>query len=290
MTAVAEPAGALEAPGRDRLPVESGDGTGYRCETATLRGEPMNDRIWMGFNTLKGLDGRQWFELLRDAEKTLGTRLSRLDVNDPVRRKVERLEEAAEFVCRFGEKEESRRLFGRFDRPRTEISISLFRGASRFPNDVTFFFPTAEAAEVGRLCELFSGMVGLLEPFYAFCDLQSVLGGKRKGTGAAVDLEAELIGVFWLTHFNRRWVDFIGAARFDALPCERTAGSNGVTLRLGETPMGLGSERDAAEELLGRRFFVDPGFRGIKRPGDDALTFAQLRGTGQGTAPPGGTP
>lgn len=238
----------------------------------------MNDMIWMGFVTLKDLDGKQWLELLRDAEKTLGARLARLDVNDPVRRKVERLEEAAEFVCRFGEKEDSRRLFGRFDKPRTEIAISLFRRTGRFPNGVDFYFPTAAASDVRRLLELFSGMVRLLEPFYAFCDLQSVLAGKRKATRAAVDLEAELIGVFWLTHFNRRWVDFIGATRFDALPCERTARANGVTLRLGETPTGLGSERDAAEELLGRRFFVDPEFRGIRRPGEDALTFAQLRG------------
>jgi hypothetical protein len=240
----------------------------------------MNDKIRMGFFTLKELfDGKQWLEILRGAEAMWGARLARLDVNDPVRRKVDRLEEAAEYVCQFGEKEDSRWLHGKFDVSKVEISISLFRRTSRFPNGLDFYFPTKMAdAEAGRLWEVFSEVVRLLEPFYAFCDLQSVIAGKRKAMRNSVNLEAELFGVFWFTHFNRKWVDFIGATRFDALSCEKTVGPGGATLRLGASLTGLGSEREASETLLGNRFFVDPELRVDKRPGENALTFSQLRG------------
>lgn len=95
----------------------------------------MNDEIRMGFCTLKELfDGQQWLEILGRAETLLGARLARLDVNDPVRKKVDRLEEAAEYVCEFGEKEDSRILHGKFEASRITISIWLSRRSSRFPN------------------------------------------------------------------------------------------------------------------------------------------------------------
>lgn len=102
----------------------------------------MSDEIRMALCLLREevpCDGK-WLAFLRTAENLVGARLSRLDENDPVRRKVDRLEDAAAYVCRFGEKEDSRRLFGRFEKSKIEFSISLFRRASRFSNSVDVHF------------------------------------------------------------------------------------------------------------------------------------------------------
>src|SRR3990167_4586492 len=239
----------------------------------------MNE-IQMTFYSLINLfDRNRWIKLLSELERIFGQKLSYLDVNDPIRMKVQDIESAADYICAIGEKESSRKVFGKFAKFKIELSISIFKEATLFPNSLSIHFPEKVTGDREGLCMLrnaFEESNRLLEPFYSICDSMDRIASKRKATGYAVDLQAELIGAFWLTYFNNAYVDYFEESKFQELPCRQIEGLDGSIVDIGESPFAVTVDRNQVEALLGKESFVDPSLGYDKPVGKNALRFDQL--------------
>ncbi|GGP72654.1 hypothetical protein GCM10009347_41640 [Shewanella algicola] len=240
----------------------------------------MNE-IQMTFYSLLNLFDRSlWVKLLSELERLFGQKLSHLDVNDPLRKKVSDLETAADYICSIGKEESSRRLFGKFGKSKIELSISIFKEAAPFPNSLSIYFPEKVIGDKEGLCMLrnaFEESNRCLKSFYSICDSMDTIASKRKATGYAVDLQAELIGVFWLTYFGKAYVDYFEESKFLDIPSRRIEGLDGSMMDLGESPISIAVARYQVEALLGKESFVDPSLGYDKPVGKNALRFDQLR-------------
>lgn len=240
----------------------------------------MNE-IQMTFYSLKNLfDRTLWIKLLSELERIFGHKLSHLDINDPIRKKAEDIESASDYICSIGDQESSRKLFGKFGKSKIEISISIFKETTLFPSSISVHYPEKFATYQDGLSVLrnaFEEGNRCLEPFYSICDHMGTIASKRKATGYAVDLQAELIGAFWLTYFNQAYLEFFGKSKFDEIPTQQIDGLNGVMVDLGESPIAVNMARDKVEAYLGRESFVDPALGFDKPVGKNVLRFDQLR-------------
>jgi len=239
----------------------------------------MNE-IQMTFYSLLNLfDRGLWVKLISELERIFRHKLSHLDVNDPMRKKVSDLETASDYICSIGEQESSRKIFGKFGKSKIEISISIFREATLFPNSLSIHFPEKVASNQEGLFMLrnaFDESNRCLKPFYSICDSMDTIAAKRKSTGYAVDLQAELIGAFWLTYFNKAYVDYFEESKFQEIPSRQIEGLDGSIVELGESPFSVNVARDHVEALLGKESFVDPSLGFDKPIGKNALRFDQL--------------
>ena len=239
----------------------------------------MNE-IQMTFYSLLNLFDRSLLvKLLSELERVFGQKLSHLDVNDPMRKKVSDLETAADYICAIGEEESSRRVFGKFGKSKIELSISIFKEATLFPNSLSIHFPekvTGGNEGLSMLRNAFEESNRCLKPFYSICDSMDTIASKRKATGYAVDLQAELIGVFWLTYFNKAYVEYFEEPKFQEIPSRQIEGLDGCMMELGESPFTVAVARNQVEALLGKESFVDSSLGYDKPVGKNALRFDQL--------------
>lgn len=239
----------------------------------------MNE-IQMTFYSLLNLFDRSlWIKLFIELERVFDQKLTHLDVNDPMRKKVTDLEAAADYICAIGEEESSRKVFGKFGKSKIELSISIFKEATLFPNSLSIYFPEKVSVDQEGLCILrnaFEEGNRSLKPFYSICDSMDTIASKRKATGYAVDLQAELIGTFWLTYFNKAYVDYFGESKFQEVPSRQIEELDGSMVDLGESPLAVTLPRNQIEELLGKESFVDPSLGYDKPVGKNALRFDQL--------------
>lgn len=225
-----------------------------------------------------------WLDFFRVAEEILGAKLTHLDIDDPPKRTVTRanFEQSGDFAVGFRPQENARWLFGRFKGAKVEITAhhhKTARIAERdFPNSLTIYFPEHYLdTEGGAACveRLFNEANRIFLPFYSFADLRSAVVTKKKSTGA-VNLQEELLGVFWLTYFSSAYVNFIGPGALAGTGCAMPT-SGGLVLKLGGTPGACSVEtRRQMEVKLGQDFFVNPVADRLKPLGRHALTFAQL--------------
>ncbi|EHD0092838.1 hypothetical protein L2596_003034 [Vibrio vulnificus] len=219
-----------------------------------------------------------WKEYFGKLEQLIGSKLSHLDTNDPIRKKVSNLEDAASFVCDISERENSRTLFAKFGRSKVEMTITLYRDTEHFANNISIYFPEKFLSDgENQVCvinDIFTMSAGNIKPFYAIGDTVQAISGKRKASGFAVDLQAELIGVFWLTYFNKRYVEFFGESKFKQVPYLDIPG--GFLIKLGESPSSIDVTREDVEALLGKESFVDPGLQFDKPVGKSALRFGEF--------------
>ena len=242
----------------------------------------MINEIQMSFDTLENLFSKDiWLRFFANLENLLNAKLSHLDTNDPIRKKVASLDEAADYVCSIGEQEGSRWLFGKFTKAKVKvrISISLFKDARSFPNSVYLYFPEKafdKDEESNLLYDIFVEGNRRFKPFYSFCDSDAMVTRKKKSSGFSVDLQAELIGMFWLTYFNRSYVEFFGQSKFEELPCKKFNLQDGIAIKLGASPLLLDISREEAESFLGKKSFVEPELGFDKPIGKNALTFDNI--------------
>ncbi len=228
-------------------------------------------------------DGSQrWSQLLKQSERITGLQLKRLDRRDPLRRKVKAnsWDEQGEFVVNFGGREQSRWILGRFTDGLVRIRIQLYRDKPNFSNVLVWSIPL-DAFDDDRLVRMSSKLFALgnrvLKPFYATADTERNLASKSKRSGYGVDLQAELSGVFWLTHFNKPYRDFFGVEKLASIP-EVTSQRGGVTMQLGDSPLNYNAARRLQiEAILGKQCFVDPKSRREKERGEHVLAFSELR-------------
>lgn len=221
-----------------------------------------------------------WENMFNQLEEAMGTKLTHLDVNDPIRKKVSTTEEAAKYICDIGDKENSRTVFAKFQKLGIEMTITLFRDNTKSANNISIYFPNriaGDCAGIAMINEIFVFTIKKTNAFYALCDMVSSISGKRKLSGFAVNLQAELIGVFWLTYFNNSYVEYIGTSRFSELECQKADELSGILVKLGRSPAVLRVSRDDAERCLGEMSFVDPTNSDEKPIGKHALTFDLLK-------------
>jgi hypothetical protein len=222
----------------------------------------------------------QWKTYFEQAQQLLGGPLTHLDENDPVRRKVTSLDDAGAFMCTFKEQEQSRWVFGRYKTLGIELSADRFRPAAhQFANALTWHVPLSFVEKLGgrqRLKSLFDLGNQFFKPFYAFSDERVQIASKNKSSGA-IDIETELLGVFWLTYFNAAYVAFFGSQKLDGLPGVERGSDGSVTVVLGDNPKSVTNElREQAATTLGKQSFVNPSDILNKPRGRFALTFQQL--------------
>lgn len=236
--------------------------------------------LWIAHHSIDAWqEPSQWTAYFEEAQRLLGSPLTHLDVNDPVKRKVVSLAEAGNFVCAFKAREDSRWLFGKFVDIGIELSVQHYRQIGHYPNTFKWHVPLAflEGPENRqRLKALFDLGNRTFKPFYAYADDVAQIASKNKSSGA-VDIQAELLGVFWLTYFNAAYVAFFGDQKFDALPGVERGNDGGVTIVLGDSPKAVANEvREQSAAKLDSQSFVNPSDMLGKQRGRFALTFQQL--------------
>ena len=238
-------------------------------------------QIQMMFCSVVDLFDRElWRNYFERLEMNVGSNLSHLDNNDPIRRRVSNLADAAAFVCDISELENSRTLFAKFGKSKVEMTITLYKNTELFANNISIYFPDKFFDNKNNSTDRIHGIFELsnkkIKPFYSLSDSAEIIAGKRKASGFAVNLQEELIGVFWLTFFSTRYVAYFGQQSLVNLRCRSVASSDGMLVRLGDSPMSVDMQREEAERILGKDSFVTPSLDSEKPLGKHALMFNQL--------------
>jgi len=236
--------------------------------------------IWIDHLSIDGWqEPGVWTDYLEQAQTILGATLTHLDANDPVKRKVALLKDAGEYVCAFNPREDSRWVFGKFDAIGVELSIHHHRQLGHSPNSLKWHVPLSfidTPESFARLKALFDLGNQTFKPFYAYGDDVTHIKSKKKLSGA-VDIQAELLGVYWMTYFNAAYVTFFGEDKFNEFPGVRYGDDGSVMTLLGDSPKSVSKElRERLASALGSQSFVNSSDVLGKLPGRFALTFQQL--------------
>lgn len=239
--------------------------------------------LWMMHMSMqKWNDATAWDDYLRAVESVLGDRLVKLDHNDPVRRKADTTGSEGEFITQFKPKEDSRWLWGKFEKTKVQVQIQHYKNSTDSfgrlcDNSITFYIPERMTfgPDVRRVVELFRLTNERLGAFYALADFLDAISIKKPSTGGSLDISRELLGVFWLTYFGRHYCDFFGRERLGSLEQASVGPADGVTLQLAEIPEQVSDDaRAMLEKKLGAESFA--GTSGQKARGQYALTLEQL--------------
>lgn len=244
---------------------------------------PSNELWLCHYACVSWLEVDRWTRYLERVQAILGAEISHLDKDDPARRRVRpgTLADLATYVTSIGKREESRWVFGRLETIGIDFTVRHYRDVRGWPNSINWYIPPAFVNRdscAGAIRSLFDCGNEMLSPFYAYSDTKDVVARKKRESGA-INIQAELIGAFWLSYFDTHYVTFIGEEKFRQLDRSVVVfDRGGVTLCLGETPATTESElRSQTESTLGSRLFVQSSETLTKRPGQYALTFEQLR-------------
>ena len=186
--------------------------------------------LWMMHMSMQQWnDAAAWDDYLRAVESILGDRLVKLDANDPIRRKADTTQGEGEFITQFKPKEDSRWLWGKFEKTKVEVQIQHYKNSTDSfgrlrDNSITFYVSERMTfgPDVRRVLELFRFTNERLGAFYALADFQSVISATKPSTGGSLDISRELLGVFWLTYFGRHYCDFFGRERLGSLDQTRS--------------------------------------------------------------------
>ena len=200
-----------------------------------------------------------WSQFYSILNVTVGEFPSRLDTNDPLRRQFNdySLKENSEYTCQFGPKEMSRVMFGSYPKNKCHFSLHIYKSLSSHTSSLNLYLPSSknELAE-----ELFNQLSILLEPIYAYSYYQRHVSAKKRADFFAVDMEQELVGVFWLTFFCKTYVNYFGRDKFQySNGVEASESDKGIIIKLSDSPITVEPDtRTLIEEIIGKNSFVDP--------------------------------
>ena len=236
--------------------------------------------LWIAHHSIETLQQpSQWTNYFEKVQGLLGAPLTHFDVNDPVKRKAASLIEVGNLVCAFKTGEDGRWLFGRFADIGVSLSVQHYRKITHYPNTVRWHVPLSfleKPQNLERIEGLFDLGNQVFKPFYAYSDYMTEIAKKKKLSGA-IDIQAELLGIFWLTYFNAAYVAFFGHKKFSELLSIKRGGDGGITVILGDRPESvIGDIRTQSETILGQQSFVNPSSSITKQRGRFVLTFQQL--------------
>jgi len=129
---------------------------------------------------------------------------------------------------------------------------------------------------IKRIKALFEVGKRHLSPFYGYCDDKIYITSK-KPKRRAVDIRAELVGIFWMTCFSEAYVEFFGKQKFSEFPDYEFDDDGGIIVCLSTDPSNISPDvRNHFVDLLGGESFVDPISDKRKPPGQFALTLEEL--------------
>lgn len=236
--------------------------------------------LWIAHHSIDAWqEPSRWTGYFDEAQRLLGSPLTHLDVNDPMKRKVASLTDAGNFVCAFKAHEDSRWLFGKCAGIGIELSVQHYRRLGHYPNTLKWHVPPSfveKPENRQRLKALFDLGNRTFKPFYAYADDVAQIASKKKSSGA-VDIQAELLGAFWLTYFSAAYVTFFSSEKFDRLSGVERGSDGSVTMVLGNSPESVANElREQVVTTLGPQSFVNRKDVLGKQRGRFALTFPQL--------------
>jgi len=238
----------------------------------------MND-LWISHYSVR--DWSQacaWDQYIASVESLLGASLTHLDVNDPIKRKVVPTR-AGEYIVGFGQKEDSRWLFGSMRELGVSLTIRHFKNVGHYPNSVQWYIPHTIARRIGpeKVAAIFRVGTEHLGPFYGYADLKDAIAARKKSSGA-VNIQAELIGAFWLFSLGREYVEYFGIEKIRTIPRASILENGQAIIRISDSFDDCSeSDRQKVEALLGAQSFVNSQDFTPKQPGRYALTFKQLR-------------
>jgi hypothetical protein len=243
----------------------------------------MSETWIQAFTVKPWMNSNSWFDFFSKTEAILTAKLSSLDTNDPPKRNINKLnfESIGEFITNFGLNEDARWIFGRFKNANIDIMIhhhkNIRSSEGDLPNSISFFFPEGYCdTESGLRCVdlMFDLINNILKPFYSFADWRDAIVKKKKIQGA-VNIQEELIGIFWLTFFNDKYMEFFGRDKLALI--HGFSNTAGFKLKLAESPSTVTSKkREEIEMALGKESFVDPTNTQIKALGMTVLPFVRL--------------
>ena len=242
----------------------------------------MTGELWIShLSARRWTNSAVWDVYLRALQDMLGDRLVKLDINDPAKRNANVDSGEGKFVTQFGDLEDSRWLWGKFENTRIEFEIHHYKaGMDSFgrhrENSITFYIPEKMTfgPALSRLVSLFHLSNEHLDAFYAYADFKNVICRKKPST-PSLDISRELLGVFWLTFFGHRYSAFFGRERLLCLEQSSEGPGNGITLQLAETPGQIPDDaRVGIEQKIGLESFAGTGEQ--KASGQYVLTLAQL--------------
>jgi hypothetical protein len=241
----------------------------------------MSKELWMKhFSVADWFDVELWDRYLRALEDAVDDRLAKLDTNDPMRREADTKKSEGDFVTAFKAREDSRWLFGKFEKSGVILEITFYKTGldslgRRRPNSITLTFPAKMTfgPDFTKVRRAFDVGNQLMSPFYAIADLKDVICARKPCT-PSLDISRELFGVFWLTYFGSAYRTFFGG-KLDGIHGLEVVPNDGVTLQLGETPSQVAaSEREDIIQRLGPDSFANGG--PPKERGQFVLTIHQL--------------
>jgi hypothetical protein len=227
-----------------------------------------------------------WDDYLRGIEGILDDRLVRLDDHDPVRRKADTTGSEGAFVVDFGRLEESRWVWGKFEKTKIRLQIwfhKSFRDSYGRTNGnmLTLMVPErlTSGPDVQRLKELFRLGNEKLQPYYSNADFMEVVCSVRPSISAhSVQNDRELSGIFWLTYLNSQYCEFFGRDRLLGLDSALPGPGNGIVLTLADSPAEVSQDHGVRlQASLGANAFASRGESGPpKETGEYVLTYEQL--------------
>src|SRR5262249_13765676 len=151
----------------------------------------MQDRmseVWIAHESIASwLDPNRWSNYFTQVESILGAKLTHLDENDPVRRRVRSAADVGTYVCAFGSLETSRWLFGKLASAGIELTVCLHREATGLLNSLTWHVPMSflqRDAACSSLRRLFDLGNETLRPFYSYADQLIRIIAKNKVQGS----------------------------------------------------------------------------------------------------------
>ncbi len=247
--------------------------------------------IWMTHLSMKSwMSAEAWDTYFREIEQIIGDRIVKLDLNDPARRKADTKAGEGSFVINFGVHEDSRWVYGKFDKTKIEFEIRHFKtGFDSFgrlcENSIQFYIPHRMnfGPDAEKLVRLFALTCQRLGSFFAYADFKDIICSRKPCT-PSLDVSRELLGVFWLTHFGLFYKAYFGN-KLEGVPGLTVDPNGGATLQLGETPLQVAeTTREEIIKQLGSASFATGG--PPKERGQFALTLQQLADSP--TNPPSG--
>jgi hypothetical protein len=249
------------------------------------------NNIWLSHHSIEKWDDvGLWSNYLSEVEVILNEKIVHLDDKDPVRRKAGSLVDSAEFICDLKPKEEYRWVYGKLGKSGITFSVKYFRKVQGVANNIQWHFPDGyldgNDSKAEGLKGLFRWGNQYFSPFWSFGDrLENIMVGAKEAGRGAVNIQRELLSVFWLNYFCPAYVSFFGRDKFNSFPEVIVEKDGGLTAMLGLNPSVVSKElRAKFVEILGKDSFVNPQVFLPKPEGKYALSFEQLRAYGAVTA------
>jgi hypothetical protein len=223
-----------------------------------------------------------WDDYLKSIENCLEDKLYKVDSNDPLKRKSNSLCSDGEYIVDAKPNEIYRVVFGSFIKSKIEFDIHHHKniidehGEVRF-NSISFQISSKNLKQemIEKIIKVFNITNIQLNCFYSFCDYDFRFR-HLKTLERRLNISKELAGIFWLTYFNKQYVDFFKLnSKFDEKLFKKNNYS-GITIQMADSPEGC-DDNDylKLEEIISPKAFFRNS--GSNHDGEHVITLENIK-------------